>query len=66
MEPRASSSSRPKARMTGEGSSEPEEQAEPVETATPCMSRLMSRPSPSMKRNEMFETPGRRRARSPL
>jgi len=34
MEPRASSSSRPSARMTGEGSSEPEEHAEPVETAT--------------------------------
>src|SRR2546425_13133673 len=37
--PRASSSSRPNALMTGDGSNVPDEQAEPVETATPCMSR---------------------------
>jgi hypothetical protein len=38
--------------MTGDGSSEPDEHAEPVETATPCMSRLISRPSPSIPRKE--------------
>ncbi len=44
----------------------PEEQAEPVETAMDCRSRLMRSPSPSMKRNEILERCGRRRSRSPL
>ena len=64
--PRASSSLRPRARMTGDGSRLPDEHAEPVETAMPCISRLMSKPSPSMKRNEIFEIFGRRFSRSPL
>ena len=46
--------------MTGDGSSVPEEQADPVETAIPFRSRLMSNPSPSIKRNEIFERCGRR------
>src|SRR5438045_7261110 len=53
--PRASSSSRPNALITGDGSNVPDEQAEPVETATPCMSRWINNPSPSMKRNEMLD-----------
>src|SRR6185436_14975887 len=53
--PRASSSLRPSARITGDGSSEPDEHAEPVETATPCMSRLISKPSPSIRAKERLE-----------
>ena len=57
MAPRASSSFLPSARITGEGSSEPDEHAEPVETAMPCRSRFINNPSPSIKRKEIFEIP---------
>ncbi len=62
----ASSGVRPMARRMGLGSTLPDEQAEPVDTATPLRSRAMTRPSPSIPRKVMFDVFGSRGTSAPL
>ena len=59
-------SARPIAFRTWEGSSEPEEQAEPLEAATPLRSRFISRVVPSAPGTETFTLLGRRRVGWPF
>src|SRR5215470_6150063 len=55
----------PMARNTCEGSSEPELQAEPVDSATPCRSRLIIRASPSTPAKATLVVLGRRGTSAP-
>src|SRR5215510_9754789 len=66
MAERSTSSGTPMARITGEGKSEPLEQAEPVEQATPSRSNFMSKTSAAQPGKETLIVPGMPLASGPL